>query len=82
MTNRAGCEIESRFLIRVGVQETRNVARGPQLRILGMTELAAIRKIDLVMAHQAIRHLRHICPAHSIGLFQPAMARHAGIPRI
>ena len=39
-----------------------------------MTELATVRWIYLVVAHQAVRHLRHVGCADGIRFFQPSVA--------
>jgi hypothetical protein len=64
------------------VQKSIHMACRLQLRIFRMTKRAAIRQIDLVVAHQAIRHLRHVGRAHRIRILQPPMARHTRIRRI
>lgn len=55
------------------------MTRRLQLRAFRMAERAAIRRIDCVVAHQAIGHLRHIGRVHVIGIFQASMACCAGI---
>src|ERR1035438_10504897 len=66
----------------VSIQEIGRVAGRLQLSALHVAELATVRWIDLVMAHQAIRHLRQSAPIRPVGNLQPAMARLAGILRV
>jgi hypothetical protein len=74
MTNRAGLQIQSRFFVGMRIQKTRHMICRLQLRSLGMAELATVRQIDLVVTHQAIRHLRHIGPAHRVRFLEAPMA--------
>src|ERR1035438_10645697 len=66
----------------VSSQESGRVGGRLQLSALHVAELATVRWIDLVMAHQAIRHLRQSAPIRPVGNLQPAMARLAGILRV
>lgn len=58
------------------------MAGGRQLGALCMAELATVWRIDLVVANQAIRHLRQPAPIRPVGSLQPAVASLAGILRI
>jgi hypothetical protein len=82
MTNRARLHIQPGFLIAMRIQKTRYMTRRFQLRALRMTERATIRRIDLVVAHQAIRHLRHVGLTYRIRFLKPPMTTHARIARI
>jgi len=82
MTNRTRLQIQPRFLVGMRIQKTSHMIGRLQLRTLGMAELAAIGQIDLVMTNQAIRHLRHIGPAHRIRFLEAPMASHAWITGI
>ena len=53
--------------------------RGPQLCSSAMTLLATERQLDLTVAHQAIRHLRHVYAADGVRGIDAAMARETGI---
>ena len=53
-----------------------------QFHAPGVTKLTTVRRIDLGMADQAIRHARQGGFAHDIRLFQSAMACRTGIPAI
>ena len=79
MADRAGLHIQSRFLVGMRIQKIRHMTRRLQLRAFRMTERATVRQINLVVTHQAIRHVRHIGLANRIGFPEPAMARDARI---
>jgi len=79
VTNRARLHIQARLLVGMRVQKTRHMAGWFQLGSLGMTERATIRRINLVVANQAIGHLRHVGLTHRIRLLKPAMTSHARI---
>src|ERR1017187_2542248 len=79
VAHRASRLIEVQLAARVSIQEIGRVAGRLQLSALHVAELATVRWIDLVMAHQAIRHLRQSAPIRPVGNLQPAMARLAGI---
>jgi hypothetical protein len=81
VANRARLQIQPGALVGMRIQKISRVTGRLQLRIFRMAKRAAIRQIDLVVAHQAIRHLRHGC-GHRIGIFKSPMARHARIRRI
>ena len=53
-----------------------------EVSCLGVAFLAAERVLDLVVAHQAIGHLRHVDLAHGVRFFQAAMASFAGVPGV
>ena len=61
------------------IQKIRHMIRRLQLRAFRMTEPTTVRQINLVVTHQAIRHLRHIGATNSVGFLEPAMASLAGI---
>ena len=61
------------------IQKIRHMTRRLQLRAFRMTEPTTVRQINLVVTHQAIRHLRHIGATNSVGFLEPAMASLAGI---
>ena len=61
------------------IQKIRHMIRRLQLRAFRMTERATVRQINLVVTHQAIRHLRHIGATNSVRFLKPAMASLAGI---
>jgi hypothetical protein len=52
---------------------------GFQLRPGRMAEFTTVRRVDFVMADQAISHLRHIRVTYSNGFLEPAMASLARI---
>ncbi len=58
------------------------VASGLQCRSLGMAEFATERSVDLVMADQAIGHLREIRFRQRSGLLHAPMAGRAGVRAI
>src|ERR1039457_5590603 len=58
----------------VSIQEIGRVAGRLQLSALHVAELATVRWIDLVMAHQAIRHLRQSAPIRPDRSGLPQMA--------
>ena len=53
--------------------------RGPQFCSGAVTLLATERQLDLTVAHQAIRHLRQVCPAHGVRSIDAAVAGKASI---
>ena len=59
VAHRTGRPVEVGFPAAVMVEEAANVMAGrPQIYARRMTFLATERRLDLVMAHQAIRHAR------------------------
>lgn len=61
MAARASRLLQARGFARVEIHETRHMTRRLQcLRILRVTLRARKRRVDLVMAHQAVRHRRVI----------------------
>jgi hypothetical protein len=66
----------------VGVEKTGDVARGFQAGVPDVAGLATEGIIDLVVANQAVGHLRHSRRGDMAGLFQPAVACLAGISGI
>ena len=61
------------------IQKTSDMAHRFQLHAVGMTERTTIRRINLVVANQAIGHLRHVSLTHRIRLLKPAMTSQARI---
>ena len=57
---RAGLLVEARILAGVSIENIPCVVRRPKLRARSVAKSATVGRIDLVVAHQAIRHLRHI----------------------
>ncbi len=68
-------------LSRMGIFEARRVMIGGlQVRPLGIVALGAAEgRVDLVVAYQAIGHLRHVGVADMIGSVDSTMARKTGI---
>ena len=60
MANRARFQIQIQILIRVRVQEPGDMARWLQLSAFWMAERATVRRIDGVVAHYTVGHLRHV----------------------
>src|SRR5438445_7263447 len=58
-------------------EKIRRVVCGPELRPGAVAELATKRQLDLAVAHQAVRHLGHVCTAHRIRCVDAAMAGQA-----
>ena len=75
MANRTRLQIQVQILIRVRVQEPSHMIDRLQLSVFGMAERAAIRRLDRVVAHQAVGHLRKIRAAHRVGRLYPPMTR-------
>ena len=66
----------------VRIVKFRCMIGGFQCRSLGMAEFATERSVDLVMADQAIGHLREICFRQRSGLFHTPMASAAWVRAI
>ena len=79
MARRAGWLVERLLPPVVNVDIVRRVRGGLQLRGFRVARRATERGIDLVVAHQAIRHLRKVLAAHLFGFGQAAMTGHAGV---
>lgn len=58
------------------------MAGGLKLSVLGVAVFATERRLDLAMAHQAIRHPGHVGWADLIRFLQAAMAGFAGVVRV
>src|SRR5438270_354054 len=82
VTNRTSCFIQIRVLPVMRVDEIRRVVRRLQRRALGMAELATEWRVDLVMADQAVGHLREIGFRERGRLLHPAMTGSAGVDTI
>ena len=63
----------------MGFEKFRRVVGGPQPCARAVALLATERQFDLAVAHQAIRHLRHVRAAHGIGGIDPTVAGQACI---
>jgi hypothetical protein len=62
------------------VEIRRVVIRGLEIRPLGvMTFCTTERRVDLVVAHKTIRHLRHVGVRHMIRRIDSPMACQAGV---
>ena len=62
------------------VEIRRVVIRRLQIGPLGiMTFCTTERRVDLVVAHQTVGHLRHVGVGHTIRCIDPPMARQAGV---
>ena len=79
---RASRLVQGLLPARVSIQKTGRVAGGRQLGSLSVTKLAAIRRIDLVVAHQAIGHLWQPAVVGPVGNLQTAVAGNARIRRV
>ena len=82
MAHRTGRLVQVQFAGGVRVEEIRGVAGGRQLRLLRVAELTTIWRIELVVADQAVRHLRQRAALRPVGCFQAAMAALAGVVRV
>lgn len=82
MTHGASSHIEAQLSACVRVQEVARVSCRLKIRVLRVAESATIGRVNLVVAHKAIGHLRQRAPLGTIRDVQPAMtgrARIAGI---
>lgn len=79
MTDGAGGLVEFRIGARVRFQERRRMICRPELRSGAVALLAAKGQLDLVMAHQAVSHLRKIGAVHGVRRLDASMTREARI---
>ena len=82
MADRAAWLIEVHLARAVGRDETFYVTGGLEVIVLGVALFATERIVDLVVADDAVRHLRHVEGGNLVALRQSAMAGVAGVLRI
>src|SRR5258708_5449749 len=79
VTHRAGLQVELRVRAAVGVQKIRRMVRGLQLRSFDVTEPAANRRVDLVVADETIGHRQERRLRRTVGIVDAVMARQTRI---
>ena len=71
--------VENGAFTAVRIEKIGRVVGRLQIHALRVAEFATVRRVNLVVANQTIRHARQGCRSYSVGLFQATMARRAGI---
>lgn len=79
MANLARRLVQLGISVGVEVNEVWRVASRFDLRILGVTQLAAERRIDGRVTHQTVSHLRMVGGSRSVAFCQATVTSHAGI---
>src|SRR5215469_3982430 len=78
----AGRVVEAGSLLRVGIEKIRRVIGRLELRVFPVAERAAVGRIDLVMADQAIGHAQAEILSRHARLLDPVMAGLASVGRL
>ena len=73
---------ERRQLLGMRIQKIGGVRGRLEISLFGVTEGTTKRRVHLIVAHEAVGHLRHVSASDLVGLAQSAMARFTGILRI
>ena len=82
MTDRAGRLVQAQFSGRMRVQEIGRVVGRLQVSALSVALFATERIVDLAVADQAIRHLRHRDRPRRVRLCEATMTRLTGVFRV
>src|SRR5215471_8090929 len=79
VTDRAGGLVQVQLARGVGRHKVLSVIGRLEVSVLGVALFATERVLDLAVANQAIRHLRHRGRGHRVGVLQAPMTRLAGV---
>ena len=79
VTYRARLTIFGHLARRVTIEPVVRVRGRLETRYVHMTLFATERRVDSIVADEAVSHVRKVCVADFIGAFKPSMASGAGI---